>query len=204
MIKPNRIRLREGIRQISDQDGLTPDQLARLQALAQGAPAQASRRRWLSAAAGLAAVGVASYFGLASIGRSSNLRQMAEEVAGNHLRASPLDLLTADLDQARESFAALGFHLLDAAEIEDVPGQLLGARFCSIASVPAALLRYQDGARHYTVYQARFSRTHHQGAADIDQGQAPAVRHIGGVAVCICHTQGILLAVASGGATAHV
>ena len=197
-------RLREGIRAIAESDALNPEDLARLRSLRQEAPADPSRRRWLSAAAGLGAVGIAGYFGISTINRSSNLQQMAEEVAGNHLRAAPLDVVTEDLALARESFATLGFHLLDATAVEDVPGQLLGGRFCSIASVPAALLRYRDGNRDYTVYQARYNSTHHRGAADMDRGQPGAVRHVAGVEVCMCHTQGILLAVASGGVRAHV
>jgi hypothetical protein len=199
----NNIRLRDGVRAIAERDALKPDELARLKELARGQPANPSRRRWLAAAASLGAVGVAGYFGLSTGTRSTNLQRMAEEVAGNHLRASPLDVTTSDLSRARESFASLGFHLLDAAEVEGVPGRLLGGRFCSLASVPAALLRYQDGERIYTVYQARYDKDRHSGAADMDRGEPGAVRHVGGVEVCLCHTQGVLLAVASGGARAH-
>lgn len=195
-----KIPLRDGVQSISQQDALSPDELAHLHQLASGAPAEPSRRRWLAAAASISALGVAGYFGLGVGGGSgTNLQRMAEEVAGNHLRAAPLDIVTGELGPAREAFASLGFHLLDAAEVENVPGRLLGGRFCSIASVPAALLRYQDGERLLTVYQARYSPSQHHGAADMDRGEPGAVRHVGGVEVCLCHTQGVLLAVASGG-----
>ena len=201
----NNIKLRDGVRAIAEQDALRPDELARLKNLASASdtPADPSRRRWLAAAAGLGAVGIAGYFGFAPGLRSDNVVRMAEEVAGNHLRASPLDVVTGDLERARDAFASLGFHLLDAAEVENVPGRFLGGRFCSIASVPAALLRYQDGERLYTVYQARYDPNRHSGAADMDAGEPGTVRHIGGVEVCICHTQGVLLAVASGGVRGH-
>ncbi|TVS09804.1 MAG: hypothetical protein EA419_12195 [Wenzhouxiangella sp.] len=197
----NNIRLRDGVRAIAERDALKTDELSRLKELTRpaDAPASPSRRRWLAAAAGLGAVGIAGYFGLSTGLRSDNVQRMAEEVAGNHLRASPLDVVTGDLERAREAFATLGFHLLDAAEVEDVPGRLLGGRFCSIASIPAALLRYQYGTRLYTVYQARYDKDRHSGAADMDRGEPGAVRHVGGVEVCLCHTQGVLLAVASGG-----
>lgn len=195
--------LRTGIQAIAERDALSADELADLHQLAHGAPADPSRRRWLAAAASLGAISAAGYFGLSSLSESSNLQRMAEEVAGKHLQAAPLDLLSDDLEQTREVFAALGFHLLDAAEIEGVPGELLGGRFCSLASIPAAHLRYRDGDRVYTVYQARYDRSHHQGAAAMDRGESGAVRHIGGVEVCICHTQGVVLAIASGGTRAQ-
>jgi hypothetical protein len=205
--------LREGIRDIVNEDRLDESELARLRLLAEtpptpvvDRPADPSRRRWLSVAAGAGIAAVAGVVGASLVGRGgntgvqANAQALAEEIAYNHLRIAPLDYASGDLVRLREGFATLGFNLLDAAEVEGVPGVLMGGRLCSVASVPAAMLRYRTDAGVVTVYQALFDAQRHLGAADMDAGMPGNVRHARGVEVCLCHTQGVLLAVASGGA----
>ncbi len=203
--------LREGIREIVAEDRLDEVELARLKGLVQASGSTVeradnpSRRRWLSVAAGVGVTAVAGVLGANLIGRGSsgeaNAQALAEEIAYNHLGIAPLDLASGELVQLREAFAKLGFNLLDAAEVEGVPGVLTGGRFCSVASVPAAMLRYRTEAGVITVYQARYDEQRHRGAADMDAGMPGNVRYARGVKVCLCHTQGVLLAVASGGVT---
>ncbi|MCC5861673.1 MAG: hypothetical protein JJT93_07160 [Gammaproteobacteria bacterium] len=215
-----RCPLKEGIREIVAEERLDGAELEELRRLAQapapelaagtvaGAgldrPANPSRRRWLSVAAGVGVAGVAGVLGANLIGRGgsgtrANAQALAEEIAYNHLRVAPLDIASAELPRLRDGFATLGFSLLDAAEVEGVPGTLMGGRFCSVASVPAAMLRYRTDAGVITVYQALYDPHRHRGAADMDAGMPGHVRHARGVEVCLCHTQGVLLAVASGG-----
>lgn len=207
--------LKDGIREIVAEDRLAAGELAQLRRLVEGqaaaaapvavadpeAPANPSRRRWLSIAAGVGIAGVAGVLGANLVGRggSANAQALAEEIAYNHLRTAPLDIASGELDRLRDGFARLGFNLLDAAEVEGVPGTLMGGRFCSVASVPAAMLRYRTDAGVITVYQALYDPRRHRGAADMDAGMPGNVRHARGVSVCLCHTQGVLLAVASGG-----
>ena len=190
--------LRQGVRDLADQHTLSADELRALRALSDDRPAMPSRRRWLAMAAGLGAVSLGGFLGANLVGRGSQARAMAEEIAHNHLRAAPLDFQRSSLDELRREFAGLGFSLLDAAEIENVPGVLAGGRFCSVASVPAAMLQYRTGQGPITVYQARFDPVRHRGAADMDRGQPGHVIYSGGVQVCLCHTQGVLLATANG------
>ncbi|TVQ41441.1 MAG: hypothetical protein EA370_02040 [Wenzhouxiangella sp.] len=194
------VSLRQGVRDLAEQQTLSSDELRKLRALGDGKPALPSRRRWLAVAAGLGAVSLGGFLGSALIGRGSQAQAMADEIAANHLRAAPMDFDQASLNELRVAFAGLGFNLLDAAEVEGVPGELAGGRFCSVASVPAAMLRYRSEQGLITVYQARFDPERHRGAADMDRGQAGNVIYSGGVKVCLCHTQGVLLATASGGA----
>ena len=203
--------LREGIREIVAEDRLDEAELARLRGLVPAAasaadrPADPSRRRWLSVAAGVGGAAVAGILGANLVGRggssgaAANAKALAEEIAYNHLRIAPLDFASTDLTRLREGFATLGFNLLDAAEVEGVPGVLRGGRFCSVASVPAAMLRYRTEAGVLTVYQALYDPQRHRGAADMDAGMPGNVQRARGVEVCLCHTQGVLLAVASGG-----
>jgi anti-sigma factor RsiW len=216
------IPLQEGIREIVAEDRLEPGELAELRRLAEGmapavapaaappkgpeVPADPSRRRWLSVAAGVGVAGLAGLVGASLVGRGghggaqANAQSLAEEIAYNHLRVAPLDIASGELERLRDGFATLGFNLLDAAEVEGVPGVLMGGRFCSVASVPAAMLRYRTEEGVITVYQALYDPRRHRGAADMDAGMPGNVRHARGVEVCLCHTQGVLLAVASGGA----
>jgi anti-sigma factor RsiW len=192
----DRIALKQAVRELVDSDALDPRELQRLRRLASGAPEQPRRRRWLAAAATVAGSAALGYLASTLLGEGDRLQAMAEEIAGNHLRAAPLDIESSELPVLRAHFAALGFGLLDAAAIEGVPGQLLGGRACSVASVPAAMLRYLSEHGIATVYQARYDPEHHHGAAAMDQGEKGRIRHARGVQVCLCHTQGVLLAVA--------
>lgn len=194
------VSLRQGVRNLAEQQSLSADELRKLRALGEDKPALPGRRRWLAVAAGLGAISLGGFLGSALIGRGSQAQAMADEIAYNHLRAAPMDYEHASLNDLRSAFAGLGFSLLDAAELENIPGELAGGRFCSVASVPAAMLRYSSEQGPFTVYQARFDRERHRGAANMDLGRSGNVVYSAGVKVCLCHTQGILLATASGGA----
>jgi|GEM_PF-3089210 len=193
------VSLRQGIQEITGGERLSARELAALRQLCAGAPAQPARRRWLGAAAAVSASALLGTWGVMHLRREDNAARMADEVAYNHLSAAPLDITSDRLDALRDAFAPMSFHLLDAQALEGVPGELLGGRFCSLASVPAALLRYRDGDSTYTVYQARFDPSRHRGAADVARGDARVVRAARGVTVCLCNIDGVLLAVASDG-----
>jgi hypothetical protein len=195
----DRLPLRQAIREHVAAERLDAGELAALRRLSQGAPERPARRRLLAAAAAVAGTAVLGYWGSGRQQRidHDNAQRMADEIAYNHLAASPLDVVGSELATMHASFASLGFSLLDAQAIEGVPGELIGGRFCSVASVPAALLRYRSEHGITTVYQARFDPAQHRGAADVSAGEHGVIRHARGVSVCLCNVQGVLLAVAS-------
>ncbi|MFU8895364.1 MAG: hypothetical protein ACNA8J_03155 [Gammaproteobacteria bacterium] len=195
----SKVGLREGIRELVRADELDVAELAKLHRLSQSAPSNPARRRWLGAAAGFGVAAMTGYFGSTLVARSGNAQRLADEIAVNHLRIAPLDIASGDLDRARDAFASLGFHLLDAAEVENLAGTLMGGRFCSVASVPAAMLRYRTETGVATVYQARHDPHRHRGVANLDAGEPGVMRYAGGVEVCLCRTQGVLIAIAKGG-----
>lgn len=191
--------LRQAVSELAEENSLSPSELEQLREISRDQPALPSRRRWLSVAAGVGAVSLGGLLGVGLMGRGNQAYAMAEEIAFNHLRGAPLDIQSGDLEELRRAFAGLGFGLLDAAEVENVPGQLAGGRFCSVAAVPAAMLIYQTDHGPVTVYQARFDERRHRGAANMDRGEPGHVIFSAGVKVCLCHTRGILLATASSG-----
>ncbi|NGP53123.1 hypothetical protein [Thioalkalivibrio sp. XN8] len=191
------VSLKEGIRELASEDALDARELAQLRRLAADTPADPSRRLWLGAAAGLGVAAVGGWWGIGVMQARGNTQRLADEIAAQHLRAEPLDIVSGDLGELREVFASLGFNLLDPAEVEDVPGTLVGARFSSVAATPAAMLRYRTETGFISVHQARYDAERHYGAADMDRGEPGAVRYSAGVEVCLCHTHGVLLAVAT-------
>lgn len=193
----DRIPLRQAICELAERDRLDASDLSRLRELAEGAPVRPARRRWLAAAAAVGGSAVLGYWGAGVLGNLDNAQRLADEIAYNHLSSAPLDVVSDRIETLHAAFASLGFSLLDAKSIQDVPGDLLGGRFCSVGSVPAALLRYRSEAGVSTVYQARFDPEQHRGAGNTAAGEAMVVRHARGVQVCLCNVQGVLFAVAS-------
>lgn len=194
----NTLPLRQAICELVEQDRLQADEIARLRRLAEAnRPTRPDRRRWLAAAAlgGTAVLG-GFWFTSARV-RGDNTQSMADEIAWNHRADTPLDLLASNLDELSRLLPDLGFDLRDAQALEGIPGALVGARHCTVASVPALQLRYRNGDDLYSVYQARFDRQRHRGAADISAGQAPVIRHANGVTVCLCNFHGVLVAFAA-------
>lgn len=194
--------LKEAVRELSEEHSLDSHELEQLRGLSGGVVALPSRRRWLGIAASMSLVSVAGIFGASLISVGNNAHAMAEEIAFNHLRPTPLDIESSSLDELRRTFSRLGFNLLDAAEVEEVPGELLGGRFCSVSSVPAARLTYLSAEGPISVYQTRFDDRHHRGAAAMDEGEPGNVIYSRGVKVCLCHTRGVFFATASGGSLA--
>jgi hypothetical protein len=193
-----KIPLKQGVAELFSEQTLNVAQLRQLRAAAdQGAPQRPERRRWLSAAAVLVAgTGIGIWATRRGAG-DQNLMLMAEEVAYNHLSYRSIDVAGTSIAELRPAFASLGFALLDAPSDPVLVGaELVGGRFCSVASVPAVQLRYRVAGGDVTLCQARFDPVRHREAPDMAVA-APAVVHARGMRVSLCHMQGVLVAVAS-------
>jgi anti-sigma factor RsiW len=219
------IPLRQAIRERFDGEQLTPEQLAELRgllaspALPQAEPAPAvigtgptqavpggagrlpnpGRRRLFAVAASVAATATVGYwglFGLRAFRNTSNLQALADEIAFNHLYDRPLDVTSGSLDTLREAFAGIGF-LLQAPPMPLPAGaELIGGRHCSIASVPAVMLRYRTPNGVLGFCQARFDPARHRGVPDMRVAAAPAEQMARGLKVSLCHDRGVLMAIA--------
>lgn len=74
---------------------------------------------------------------------------------------------------------------------------LQGGRYCSVQSVPAAQLRYRDGANQpITVYQAPYDAQRHGSLPSRDLGEASLRLHSRGVEVELWTERGLLMATA--------
>jgi len=202
-MKPNneRIALKQGINELFEDQQLDDERLRLLRLAAGNAPARPARRRWLAAAAlVVASVGV-GVIGLRRGAGEDNVMTLADEIARNHITYGPgsgeaLDAVGSSIAELRPAFVSLGFALLDAPNDPALDGAtLLGGRFCTIASADAVQLRYRGPKGDVTVCQARYDARAHRDVPDMAVASAPAVRHVRGLQVNLCHMQGVLLAV---------
>ncbi len=162
--------------------------------------AQPGRRRLFAVAASVAATATIGYwglFGLRAFRDTSNIDVLADEIAYNHLFDKPLDVSSNSLDTLREAFAGVGF-MLQEIPFELPSGvELIGARHCSIASVPAVMLRYRAGESVIGICQARFDPARHRGVPDMRVASAPVTAVARGLKVSLCHDRGVLMAMAT-------
>lgn len=159
-----------------------------------------ARRRFLALAASVTAAGAVGYwglFGLKAFRDTSNLQTLADEIAFNHLYEKPLDVVSASMVELRDAFAGVGFLLQEAPFQLPAAAELIGGRHCSIASVPAVMLRYRVGADVIGICQARFDPARHRGVPDMQVAAAPATAMARGLKVSLCHDRGVLMAMAS-------
>lgn len=202
--------LREALREQFQEQRLDAMQLdalrSRIDAAAASTPSvvpatvpQPGRRRFLALAASVSAAGAVGYwglFGLTAFSNQSNVQALADEIAYNHLYDKPLDVASASLSELREAFAGVGFLLQEIPFQLPSGAQLFGARHCSIASVPAVMLRYRVGADVIGVCQARFDPARHRGVPDLQVAAAPTTAMARGLKVSLCHDRGVLMAMA--------
>ncbi len=189
--------LKDAVQQQTRQHALSADQLRALKSLAATPQRVDRRRRQLLGATAVAAtvstVSLAGWLWSRQLSPDENRQRLAAEIAYNHLQPKPLDAVGTTLEALRPAFASLGFRLADDPRLALVKGTLRGGRFCSVGSVPAALLRYESERGHATVYQARFDPDRHYG---VHERQPPefdlcAAR---GIEVCLWRSQGLLFA----------
>lgn len=191
------LSLKDAVRRQAQKHALSADQLRALTSLSASPQRFDRRRRQILGAAAVAAtvstMSLAGWLWSRQLSPEENRRLLAAEIAHNHLQPKPLDAVGTTLKALRPVFASLGFRLADDPRLELVEGTLRGGRFCSVASVPAALLRYESERGHATVYQARFDPDRHYGVNERHPPEFDLCR-ARGVEVCLWRSQGLLFA----------
>ncbi len=117
---------------------------------------------------------------------------IAYEVASQHLKNKPMDMQTSHFSQLVNYFTELDFKPFAGPLWQ---GELMGGRYCSLRTVPAAQIRYHDqqGVRQ-TLYETEYSEAYFADLPDIGAGQAPLIRAAKGVEVAIWVDKGIVFA----------
>lgn len=118
---------------------------------------------------------------------------IANEVAQNHSKLKPLEIVSAQMPSVSAYFKQLNFEPRNSSNT-GFSGLLLGGRYCSIQGEPAAQLRYsQTNGDISTLYQVPVE-TAYDGIPDLLRGQLPLRLYSLGYAVDLWQEQGLLMA----------
>lgn len=124
------------------------------------------------------------------------IRNIAAEVAANHVKLKPLEVEASELDVVLGYFDRLDFQLVASPRIAGGAGdRLLGGRYCTIQGIDAAQLRVAsaDGVLS-TWYEATLPPGQLDRIPSLEQGDTVAVVDIKGLQVRLWREHGIVFA----------
>ena len=119
-----------------------------------------------------------------------HIREIASEVAKEHLRHKPLEVNSRDFSVVQNHFDKLDF-LPSKSSHFGSENLLVGGRYCSILNVTALQIRYHTA----TLYQVAYDPDHFGQIPNLDDEAAPLIRNINGVQVQIWVENGLLMVV---------
>ncbi len=193
--------LKNAIQDRFDEIRLDEEQLATLRRPVYHAPAgRPVRGSWLLAG-GLfaAALTLISFFYTAQWYRAGSdnrlLVAIAEEVAANHLKLKPLEVVGTELRPVLAYFTELDFQPVTSPRLGGRGETLLGGRYCTIQGVTAAQLRYRapDGTLS-SWYEGTLPPRQLAAIPDVGAGQRPARHLVRGIDVSIWQEHGLVFA----------
>ena len=197
--------LREGVENHLNQYQLNNDQMQRLMAMEKDSSlakeplqAQGWNIRSMQLASVAAALVIAVLFAWPAsytLRNDSNMPlSIAMEVAKNHIKLKPLEVKTPTLAPIRRYFTELDFSPVKSQLYGRRGNSLLGARYCSIAGVSAAQLRYQDELGQFqTLYEVGYDPAIYGPLPDINKGETPLTIVARGVKTTIWVEQDLLM-----------
>jgi hypothetical protein len=122
------------------------------------------------------------------------IRDIAEEITFNHRKLKPLEIQTHNFDDLLGYFSMLDFRPY-LSEYFKPEGQLIGGRYCSIGTVSAVQLRYQDAQGDITtLYQTSYDPDAFRGLPDVEQGDSAVTQYLNGYKVSLWIERGIVMA----------
>jgi hypothetical protein len=196
--------LKQTIRQHFEQHALSIDQFERLEALmAVNAPRPSDRRRrvrpllgWSAAAAIAALLAIVMLFPPGLLENVPMTERIALEVARNHIKLKPLDVETDTMDGIRRYFTDLEFVPVESLLLASSRLELLGGRYCSILSVPAAQLRITvpNSNNLQTLYQTEYRKDVFGPLPVLENSDVPVTVNVKGITVRIWVEKGLLFA----------
>ena len=123
-------------------------------------------------------------------------QRIALEAARNHIKIKPLDVKTDSMDVIRSYFTDLEFMPVESSLLGNSQLTMLGGRYCSIQSIPAAQLRISaprtDGLQ--TLYQTEYRKDVFGPMPVLENGDDPAIVNTKGITVHIWVEKGLLFA----------
>lgn len=196
--------LKQAVRHHYEQRALSMSQLERLEALmAVDAPKPAGRRLmekswvgWSAAAAIAALLAVITLLPPGPLDDTPMTERIAMEVARNHIKLKPLDVETDSMERIRRYFTDLEFVPVKSQLLASSNLELLGGRYCSVQSVPAAQLRVSAADKNslQTLYQSEYRKDVFGPLPVLENGGVPVVVNVKGISVRIWVEKGLLFA----------
>ena len=196
--------LKQAVRDHFEQHALSTSQLERLEAMMDvNAPGAAGRRLsmspligWSAVAAIAALLAIIVLFPPVLFEDIPMTERIALEVARNHIKLKPLDVETDSMDGIRNYFTDLEFALVESRLLASSRLELLGGRYCSIQSVPAAQLRVTvpNSNKLQTLYQTEYRKNVFGPLPVLENGDAPIIVNVKGLSVRIWVEKGLLFA----------
>jgi hypothetical protein len=196
--------LKQAVRDHFEQRALSKDRLERLESLQKiNAPRPTARHSIVKPLiAGSVAAAIAAFlvitllFPPGSMDSIPMTERIALEVARNHIKLKPLDVETNSMDGIRQDFTDLEFIPAESSLLASADLELVGGRYCSIQSVPAAQLRIKVAYsnRLQTLYQTEYRKEIFGTLPVMEDGHAPVTVHVKGIAVRIWVEKGLLFA----------
>jgi len=196
--------LKQAVRDHFEQHALSGNQLERLEALiAVNEPRSSGRRRsvrpligWSATAAIVALLAVIMLFPPGLVKDVPMKERIALEVARNHIKLKPLDVETDSMIGIRSYFTDLEFIPVASQLLASSSLELLGGRYCSIQSVPAAQLRLTvpNSNSRQTLYQTEYRKDIFGPLPVLENGDVPLTVNTKGITVRIWVEKGLLFA----------
>lgn len=197
--------LKQAVRQHFEHRSLSTKQLERLDALmAVNAPGPAGRRviaksliGWPATAAIAALLAFILLLPPTPLDDVPMMDRIAMEVARNHVKLKPLDVETDNMDGIRRYFTDLEFIPVKSQLLASSNLELLGGRYCSIQSVPAAQLRISALDNKHslqTLYQTEYRKNVFGPLPVLENGDVPVAVNVKGITVRIWVEKGLLFA----------
>jgi anti-sigma factor RsiW len=117
-------------------------------------------------------------------------RAVCAEVVMNHMKHSPLEIISAHYSEVEAALSRLDFSIMPANSTIRETYRLMGGRYCSIQGEPAAQLRVQDirSGKECTLYAVK--------AAGKLQGITADVDSMDGIRVEVWRQDNVLFALA--------
>ena len=195
--------LKQAVRDHFEQRALSKDRLERLESLLRVNEPQPTGRHpitrlmitWSVATIAVVLV-IAMLFPPGSRDNIPMTERIALEVARNHIKLKPLDVETDNMEGIRGYFTDLEFVPVESSLLASADLELVGGRYCSIQSVPAAQLRitvpYSN--RLQTLYQTEYRKDVFGPLPVLEKGHAPVTVNVKGITVRIWVEKGLLFA----------
>lgn len=153
-----------------------------------------SRRRWLI---GAAMVGFSAGLGLFFYPQDQSplSYQIAKEVAKNHINLKPLEVHSTNFEVVSRYFQLLDFAPLPSHYLQQFGYAMTGGRYCSIRSITAAQLRYQDSAgQPVSLFEVGYHPQHFGSLPDVGKNEVPLLHVVKGLTVQIWVERNVLMA----------